>query len=364
MKNLLKSLAAFQQEVKVIHKATQGYGYSYSDLPKIFSEINPLLQKHGLGFTQLLDTKEGIDYIATVIFHVESGETLESKVAIPQVELKGMNDYQSFGSGVTYFRRYALSSALGLVTDKDTDASGEQIKKKPTIDNKRLGKALEMIAEGVDIIDIGGESTRPGADRVTALEEQKRVIPVIEKLSQTGIPISIDTMHAQTAELAITAGASIVNDVSGGLADGLMHEVVAEMGCPYILMHWRGHSKDMNSQAIYGDVVKDVIAELNIQIDAALRSGIAKNNLIIDPGLGFAKDAAQNWEILNRIDEITDLGFPVLIGGSRKRFLGGETPDEREVATIALTQTLLAKNIWAVRVHSVSPHKKLVLANG
>jgi len=229
---------------------------------------------------------------------------------------------------------------------------------------KAVARGLEMIAEGVDIIDIGGESTRPGADRVTALEEQKRVIPVIEKLSQTGIPISIDTMHAQTAELAITAGASIVNDVSGGLADGLMHEVVAEMGCPYILMHWRGHSKDMNNRAIYGDVVKDVIAELNIQIDAALRSGIAKNNLIIDPGLGFAKDAAQNWEILNRIDEITDLGFPVLIGGSRKRFLGGETPAEREVATIALTQTLLAKNIWAVRVHSVSPHKKLVLANG
>jgi len=229
---------------------------------------------------------------------------------------------------------------------------------------KAVARGLEMIAEGVDIIDVGGESTRPGADRVTALEEQRRVIPVIEKLSQTGIPISIDTMNAQTAELAITAGASIVNDVSGGLADGLMHEVVAEMGCPYILMHWRGHSKDMNSQAIYGDVVKDVIAELNIQIDAALRSGIAKNNLIIDPGLGFAKDAAQNWEILNRIDEITDLGFPVLIGGSRKRFLGGETPDEREVATIALTQTLLAKNIWAVRVHSVSPHKKLVLANG
>jgi dihydropteroate synthase len=229
---------------------------------------------------------------------------------------------------------------------------------------KAVARGLEMIAEGVDIIDVGGESTRPGADRVTALEEQRRVIPVIEKLSQTGIPISIDTMHAQTAELAITAGASIVNDVSGGLADGLMHEVVAEMGCPYILMHWRGHSKDMNNRAIYGDVVKDVIAELNIQIDAALRSGIAKNNLIIDPGLGFAKDAAQNWEILNRIDEITDLGFPVLIGGSRKRFLGGETPDEREAATIALTQTLLAKNIWAVRVHSVSPHKKLVLANG
>jgi dihydropteroate synthase len=216
----------------------------------------------------------------------------------------------------------------------------------------------------VDIIDIGGESTRPGAARVSAAEEQARVIPVIEKLAQTGVPISIDTMRAETAELAISAGASIVNDVSGGLADDLMFETVAEMGCPYILMHWRGHSKDMDARAIYRDVVAEVIAELTIQIDAALNSGIAKSNLIIDPGLGFAKDAAQNWEILNRIEEITDLGFPVLIGGSRKRFLGGETPDQREQATIELTKSLLAKKIWGVRVHSVSPHKNLVVANG
>jgi dihydropteroate synthase len=221
-----------------------------------------------------------------------------------------------------------------------------------------------MISEGVDIIDIGGESTRPGAARVSAAEEQARVIPVIEKLAQTGVPISIDTMRAETAELAISAGASIVNDVSGGLADDLMFETVAEMGCPYILMHWRGHSKDMDARAIYRDVVAEVIAELTIQIDAALNSGIAKSNLIIDPGLGFAKDAAQNWEILNRIEEITDLGFPVLIGGSRKRFLGGETPDQREQATIELTKSLLAKKIWGVRVHSVNPHKNLVLANG
>ena len=227
-----------------------------------------------------------------------------------------------------------------------------------------VARGLEMISEGVDIIDIGGESTRPGAVRVSAAEEQGRVLPVIEKLSQSGIPISIDTMRAETAELAITAGASIVNDVSGGLADDLMHETVAEMGCPYILMHWRGHSKDMNNRAVYGDVVKEVIEELNTQIETALRSGIAKNNLIIDPGLGFAKDGQHNWEILNRLDELTDLGFPVLIGGSRKRFLGGETPDEREAATIELTKSLLAKKIWGVRVHSVSPHKNLVLANG
>ena len=229
---------------------------------------------------------------------------------------------------------------------------------------KAVARGLEMIAEGVDIIDIGGESTRPGAERVSATEEQKRVIPVIEKLSQAGVPISIDTMRAETAELAIAAGASIINDVSGGLADDLMHETAAELGCPYILMHWRGHSVDMANKAVYGDVVKEVIAELQVQIDAALRSGIAKDNLIIDPGLGFAKDADHNWEILNRIDEFNSLGYPVLIGASRKRFLGGQSPDEREAATIALTKSLLAKNIWAVRVHSVSPHKNLVLANG
>lgn len=151
MKHLFKSLAAFQQEVPVIHKGTQGFGYSYADLPAIFEKINPLLAKHGLGFTQLLNSKEGCNYIVTVIFHVETGESIESQTIIPQVTLKGMNDYQSFGSGVTYFRRYALSSALGLVTDKDTDASGEQVKdepKKPSIDDKRLGKALEAIAQG------------------------------------------------------------------------------------------------------------------------------------------------------------------------------------------------------------------------
>ena len=228
---------------------------------------------------------------------------------------------------------------------------------------KAVARGLEMIAEGVDIIDIGGESTRPGAQRVSAEEEQARVIPIIEKLSQTGIPISIDTMRAQTADKAISAGASIVNDVSGGLADDAMLETVSELGCPYILMHWRGHSADMNSRAIYNDVVQEVITEIGIQVDKALRSGIARNNLIIDPGLGFAKEAEHNWEILRRIDELATLGYPVLIGGSRKRFLGGQSPDEREAASIDLTKSLLAKNIWAVRVHSVAPHKKLVTAH-
>jgi hypothetical protein len=153
MKNLFKSLAAFQQEVPVIHKATQGYGYSYADLPKIFEVINPLLKKHGLGFTQTLHTKDGVNYIATMVFHIESGEHIESLVAIPYVQLKGMNDFQSFGSGVTYYRRYALSSTLGLVTDKDTDASGEQVKKLPAIDEKRFQAAIKSILEGTYSIE-------------------------------------------------------------------------------------------------------------------------------------------------------------------------------------------------------------------
>jgi hypothetical protein len=151
MKNLFKALAEFQQEVPVIHKATQGYGYTYADLPKIFEVINPLLKKHGLGFTQLINSKEGENYLSTILFHVESGESLESNTLIPQVELKQMNLYQSFGSGTTYFRRYCLSSILGIVTDKDTDAGGEQVKpepKKQAIDNARFQKAIDAISKG------------------------------------------------------------------------------------------------------------------------------------------------------------------------------------------------------------------------
>jgi hypothetical protein len=151
MKNLFKALAAFQQEVPVIHKGTQGYGYSYADLPKIFEVINPLLQKHGLGFTQLISSKDNLNYIDTVLFHIESGDRIESSTLIPYCQLKGMNDYQSFGSGITYFRRYCLSTILGIVTDKDTDAAGEQIKKevkKPKIDNERFEKALSAVKNG------------------------------------------------------------------------------------------------------------------------------------------------------------------------------------------------------------------------
>jgi dihydropteroate synthase len=225
-----------------------------------------------------------------------------------------------------------------------------------------VARGLEMIAEGVDIIDIGGESTRPGADRVSEAEEIARTIPVITELAKHGVRISIDTMRASTAEAAIKAGASIINDVSGGLADSEMLQAAARLQVPYIAMHWRGQSKDMNSKAIYGDVVSDVISELNQRIEAALDAGIQKDKLIIDPGLGFAKDAEHNWAIIDSIDRFVALGYPVLVGGSRKRFLGGETPDEREQATIELTKRLGTTGVWAVRVHSVKPHKEVLSA--
>ena len=223
-----------------------------------------------------------------------------------------------------------------------------------------IAHGLEMIEDGVDIIDVGGESTRPGAERVSEEEEERRVIPVLAGLAGQGVEISVDTMRASIAKKAVEAGASIVNDVSGGQADPLMFSTVAQLKCKYTLMHWRGHSKDMNSQAQYGDVVEDVIDEITIQLDKALAAGIARENIILDPGLGFSKDSEHNWEILNRIDEFVALGYPVLIGHSRKRFIGGATPDDREEGTLAISRSLVGKGIWAVRVHSVAAHVNLV----
>ena len=223
-----------------------------------------------------------------------------------------------------------------------------------------ISHGLSMIEDGVDIIDVGGESTRPGAERVSEEEEERRVIPVIAGLAGQGVEISVDTMRASIAKQAVEAGASIVNDVSGGQADPLMFSTVAQLKCKYTLMHWRGHSKDMNSHAQYGDVVEDVIDEITIQLDKALAAGIARENIILDPGLGFSKDSEHNWEILNRIDEFVALGYPVLIGHSRKRFIGGATPDDREEGTLAISKSLVGKGIWAVRVHSVAAHVNLV----
>jgi dihydropteroate synthase len=225
-----------------------------------------------------------------------------------------------------------------------------------------VAHGLHMISEGVDIIDIGGESTRPGADRVNEEEELARTIPVIQELSQHGVKISIDTMRARTAEAAVAAGASIINDVSGGLADARMLSTAARLGTPYIAMHWRGQSKEMNSKAIYIDVVREVKSELQIRVDAALAAGISPANLILDPGIGFAKNTEHNWEIIEAIDEFVAMEFPLLVGASRKRFLGGDSPDEREQATINLTKRLSTTGVWAVRVHSVKPHKEILKA--
>jgi dihydropteroate synthase len=216
-----------------------------------------------------------------------------------------------------------------------------------------IAHALQMVDDGADIIDVGGESTRPGAERVSEAEEQDRVIPVIQALAARKIRVSVDTMRASTASQAVAAGAEIVNDVSGGAADPDMFKTVASLDCPYILMHWRGHSKEMNAKAIYGDVVKEVIAEISGQLGKALEAGIKPSKIIIDPGIGFAKDADHNWELINRMPELIAMGYPILIGHSRKRFLGGERPEDREEATVNLTKSLVDTGIWGVRVHGV-----------
>ena len=223
---------------------------------------------------------------------------------------------------------------------------------------KAVQRAYEMIREGVDIIDIGGESTRPGALRISDEEEQARVLPVIKALAQEKVMISIDTMRASTAQAAVEAGADIVNDVSGGKADPAMFETVAALGVPYIAMHWRGHSDVMDSLATYSNVVEEVLSELMIQVDAARSAGIEQ--IMIDPGLGFAKKSEHNWEIIDNINTFVATGLPVLVGGSRKRFLGGERPLDREIASIELTRRLAQTGIWAVRVHSVAPHKAVI----
>lgn len=223
-----------------------------------------------------------------------------------------------------------------------------------------VAHGLAMIAEGADIIDIGGESTRPGAMRITEEEELSRVIPVVRELIKHRAVISIDTMRSGVARAAVEAGATYINDVSGGLADTQMHQVAAELGTKYILTHWRGHSIDMNSKAIYTDVVDEVKTEIMEQVGKALAAGISKENIILDPGIGFAKESEHNWELIHRITEIVDLGYPVLVGASRKRFLGGDSPREREAATLKITEDLLDAGIWGVRVHSVARHKEVI----
>ncbi len=221
---------------------------------------------------------------------------------------------------------------------------------------------LELMAEGADVIDVGGESTRPGAVRPTTEVELRRVLPVVSALAEAGAVVSIDTMRPVVAAAAIEAGARLVNDVSGGRAEPDLLRLVAEAELPYICMHWRGHSVDMESKADYVDVVADVIAEVSVQLEACVAAGITPDRLIVDPGLGFAKTGEHNWELLQRLDELDVLGVPLLVGASRKRFLGTllagpdgapRTARERDAASVALTALLAERGVWGVRVHAV-----------
>lgn len=219
----------------------------------------------------------------------------------------------------------------------------------------------ELLDQGADILDIGGESTRPGAQRPSLQEELRRVVPVVRGLAGTGAWISVDTMRAEVAHAAVEAGARIVNDVSGGLADAAMTGVVAEAGVGFVVMHWRGHSHDMQTRAVYDDVVSEVGAELRTQVRAALAAGVGREQLVLDPGLGFAKTGAQNWRLLNHLDAIEAEGYPVLVGASRKNFLarvgsrdGEPVPaGQRDAATAAISVVLAQAGVWAVRVHEV-----------
>jgi dihydropteroate synthase len=226
-----------------------------------------------------------------------------------------------------------------------------------------IAHGLEMAAAGADYVDVGGESTRPGADRVDAQEECRRVLPVIAELAAAGVRVSVDTTRAEVAEAALEAGAVLVNDISGGLADAGMAKVVAEAGVPWVLMHWRGHSRDMYTAAVYDDVVSEVRAELSARVDDAVGAGVDPGQLVLDPGIGFAKNAAHNWAVLAGLDRLVALGLPVLVGASRKTFLGRllAEPDGqlrpvegREAATLAITVLAAQAGVWGVRVHDVA----------
>ncbi|MDN0196747.1 dihydropteroate synthase [Streptomyces sp. S.PNR 29] len=229
---------------------------------------------------------------------------------------------------------------------------------------RAVAHGLALLDEGADILDVGGESTRPGAARPPVEEEVRRVLPVIRELAAAGAPVSVDTMRAEVAARAIEAGAALVNDVSGGLADPAMLPLMAQAGTPYVVMHWRGHSAGMQANAVYDDVVTDVVDELRLRVEAALHAGVPPDCLVVDPGLGFAKQADHNWRLLGRLREIAALGRPVLVGAARKSFLGQlladpatgrpRPPDLRDAATSAVSVLAAAQGAWCVRVHDVA----------
>lgn len=260
------------------------------------------------------------------------------------------------------FNRPLVMGVLNATPDSFSD--GGQF----SAEDDALNHARLLIAAGSNIIDVGGESTRPGAERITIEEEQRRVIALIKRIAAepafiaSGARMSIDTMNSQTAKAAIDAGAAIINDVSGGLVDPDMFSVAAETSAVLVISHWRGFSDRMDSLNEYQDIARDVAAELSIQVEAAIAAGVKRENIVIDPGLGFAKDMQQNWKLVARLDELEKLGLPILVGASRKRFIAGMLePDaagevsnsRRDLATAVLTALLLQRKLWGIRVHNV-----------
>jgi dihydropteroate synthase len=260
------------------------------------------------------------------------------------------------------FNRPLVMGVLNATPDSFSD--GGQF----SAEDDALNHARLLIAASANIIDVGGESTRPGAERIAIEEEQRRVISLIKRIAAepaliaSGARISIDTMNSQTAKAAIEAGAKIINDVSGGLADPDMFSVAAETSAILVISHWRGFSDRMDSLNEYQDIARDVAAELSVQVEVAIAAGVKRENIVIDPGLGFAKDMQQNWKLVARLDELEKLGLPILVGASRKRFIAGMLePDEagevsnsrRDLATAVLTALLLQRKLWGIRVHNV-----------
>jgi dihydropteroate synthase len=239
-----------------------------------------------------------------------------------------------------------------------------------------IAHGLDLAAQGADIVDVGGESTRPGAQRIDEAEELRRIGPVVTELVRAGLTVSIDTMRARVAGFALDAGAQLVNDVSGGLADPDMPRLVAAAGVSYVVVHWRGHSRDMYARAVYADVVTEVRDELATRVDAVVHAGVDPGNVVLDPGLGFGKRPEHNWPLLARLAELGTLAggtFPVLVGASRKGFLGRllvagagnehgtpRTLADRDQATVAVTALAAAAGAWCVRVHLVPPNADAV----
>jgi dihydropteroate synthase len=262
--------------------------------------------------------------------------------------------------GLPQLRRCLVMGVVNVTPDSFSDG-GAWLEPAAAVSH-----GLRMAAEGADIVDVGGESTRPGAGRVDEAEELRRIGPVVSELAAAGVLVSVDTMRPAVAEFALAAGARLVNDISGGLADPALPRLVAGAGVPYVIAHWRGFSSDMQDRAVYDDVVHEVRDELGRQVDAVIAAGVDPSMIVVDPGIGFAKLAGHNWSLLARLDEIARPGgrppFPVLVGASRKSFLGRllagadgvpRPVDGRDDATVAVTALAAAAGAWCVRVHAV-----------